>query len=236
MIIFTLNKHELHMEWKIEEYRRKGGEIASTPDGHKYFLNSRPTATYINLKCVLFRKGCKGSAKLILDVNLLFPKSEHNHDIEEYNADILALKAKCRKRANSYRDNLREIFNDVTRKDPAAHQITFKESESLMYRARCASQPKIPTSVSEFCEMLPTTSITINLKATIKLEERVEIVHDIQYDGTFHVVPKLFYQLFTVYLSIGRNTIPAIHCLMTNKDEERYTAVIIKIKELIPQL
>ena len=237
------------MEYKIEEYRRKGGKIASTPDGHKYFLNSRPTATYINLKCVLFRKGCKGSAKLILDVNLLFPKSEHNHDIEEYNADIFALKAKCRKGANSNRDNIREIFNEVTRTDPAAHQITFKECESLMYRARCASQPKIPMSVSEFCEMLPTTSFAINLKATIKLDARVAViffsekiyeimadVHDIQYDGTFHVVPKLLYQLFTIFLSIGRNTIPAIHCLMTNKDEELYTAVIITIKELIPQL
>ena len=154
---------------------------------------------------MLFRKGCKGSAKLILDVNLLFPKSEHNHDIEEYNADIFALKAKCRKGANSNRDNIREIFNEVTRTDPAAHQITFKECESLMYRARCASQPKIPMSVSEFCEMLPTTSFAINLKATIKLDERVAViffsekiyeimadVHDIQYDGTFHVVPKLF--------------------------------------------
>ena len=172
-----------------------------------------------------FQERLQRSAKLIIDVNLLFPKSEHNHDIEEYNADIFALKAKCSKRANSDRDNLREIFNDVTRTDPAAHQITFKECESLMYRARCASQPKIPTSVSEFCEMLSTTSFAINLKATIKLEERVAIiffsekitkimadVHDSQYDSTFHVVPKLFYQLFTVFLSIGRNTIPAIHC------------------------
>ena len=99
------------MEYKIDEYQRKGGKIASTPDGHKYFLNSRPAASYINLKCVLFRKGCKGSAKLILDVNLLFPKSEHKHDVEEYKTDIFALKAKCRKRANSCRDNLREIFN-----------------------------------------------------------------------------------------------------------------------------
>ena len=147
------------MEYKIEEYRRKGGKIAFTPDGHKYFLNNRPTTTYINLKCVLIRKGCKGSAKLILDVNLLFPKSEHNHDVEEYKASIFALKAKCRKRANSCRDNLREIFNDVTRADPAAHLITFKECESLMYRAKCASQPKIPMSVSEFCEMLPTTAL-----------------------------------------------------------------------------
>ena len=104
-------------------------------------------------------------------------------------------------------------------------------------------------SVNEFCEMLPTTSFAINFKATIKLEERVAVifftekiyeiiadVHDIQYDGTFHVQPKLFCQLFTIFLSIGRNTILAIHCLKTTKDEELYTAVIIKIKELIPQL
>ena len=89
------------MEYKIEEYRRKGGKIASTPDGYKYFLNSRPTSTYIYLKCVLFRKACKGSAKLIPEVNLIFPKTEHNHDVEEYKAKVFVLKAKCRKRASS---------------------------------------------------------------------------------------------------------------------------------------
>ena len=31
-------------------------------------------------------------------------------------------------------------------------------------------------------------------------------VYDIQYDGTFYVVPKIFYQLFTIFLSIGRNS------------------------------
>lgn len=57
--------------------------------------------------------------------------------------------------------------------------------------------------------MLPTTNFAVNLKAIIKLDERVAViffsekiyevmadVHDIQYDGTFYVVPKLFYQLF----------------------------------------
>ena len=237
------------MEYKIEEYRRKGGKIASTPDGYKYFLNSRPTSTYIYLKCVLFRKACKGSAKLIPEVNLIFPKTEHNHNVEEYKAEVFALKAKCRKRASSSKDNLREIFNNVTRTDPSAHQITFKECESLMYRARCDSQPRLPKSAVEFCEMLPTTNFAANLKATIKLDERIAIIffsekistlmadiHDIQYDGTFYVVPKLFYQLFTIFLTVGRHSIPAIHCLMTNKDEELYTAVILKIKELIPQL
>ena len=39
-----------------------------------------------------------------------------------------------------------------------------------------------------------------------------------------------------LFLSIGRHTIPAIHCLLTNKDEELYRAVLEKIREIIPQL
>ena len=107
---------------------------------------------------------------MILDINLLFPNSEHNHDVEEYKTDIFALIAKCRKRANSCRDDLREIFNDA----PEAHRITFKECESLMYRAKCASQPKIPMSVSESCEMLP---INYNLQGQCLIGKEAHEMH-----------------------------------------------------------
>ena len=62
-------------------------------------------------------------------------------------------------------------------------------------------------------------------------------VHDIRY-GTFYVVLRLFYQLFTIFLTVGtwKTQHSAIHCLMTNKDEQLYIVVILKIKELIPQL
>ena len=60
----------------------------------------------------------------------------------------------------------------------------------------------------------------------------MEDISDIQFD----VVPKLFYQLFTIFISIGTHTLPAIHCLITHKDEDLYTAVILKIKDIIPQL
>ena len=80
--------------------------------------------------------------------------------------------------------------------------------------------------------MLPTTRFAVNLKAIIELDVRVADIflsekiysvmadiHDIQYDGTFYVVPTQFYQLFAIFVPIGRNAIPAIHCLMTNKEE-----------------
>ena len=49
-------------------------------------------------------------------------------------------------------------------------------------------------------------------------------------NGTFYVVPRLFHQLFSTVLSTERHSIPVIHCLMTHKDEELYTALVLKIK------
>ena len=45
-----------------------------------------------------------------------------------------------------------------------------------MYKTRYASQPKVPISVIEFCEMLPTTNFAVNLKATIKLDKRIAVI------------------------------------------------------------
>ena len=87
------------------------------------------------------------------------------------------------------------------------------------------------------------------MKAIVILHERIAMfffsdkiydilgdIYDIQFDGTFYVESRLFYQLFTIFLSTGRHNIPVIHCLMTHKDEELYTARVLKIKELLPQL
>ena len=99
-----------------------------------------------------------------------------------------------------------------------------------------------------FCQVLPTTNFAVNLKATVIVDGRIAVIffsdklYDlsqisrIQFDGTFYTVPKQFYQLCTIFQSIGRHAIPAIHCLLTNKDEELYRAVLEKIREIIPQL
>ena len=102
---------------------------------YEYFSN-RKKSDCVYLKCVLFSNGCKGSAKLNTEVNLVYPKSVHNHDLDTYNTEVFALKSACRIRAKNSRDNLRDIFNDITRSDPSAHKVTSKECESLMFRAR----------------------------------------------------------------------------------------------------
>ena len=61
-------------------------------------------------------------------------------------------------------------------------------------------------------------------------------VEEIQFDGTFYTVPIQFYQLWTVFASIGGHVIPCIHFFLSGKQEILYTEVLQKIRELVPQL
>ena len=83
---------------------------------------------------------------------------EHNHAVDAYKTDIYKLKTKCKRVATT---GLREVFDEVTRNDLCAREISFAECESSMYRARRQIQPKIPLTATEFVEMLSTTSLSV---------------------------------------------------------------------------
>ena len=68
-----------------------------------------------------------------------------------------------------------------------------------------------------------------------KLDTFISEICGVHFDGTFQTVPNQLYQLWTILFCVGRHCLPAIHCLMTSKEEELYTAVIHKIKSLLPQ-
>ena len=129
------------MEYTVEEYRRTVGKIYTTSDGHKY-IHSKIMEKYIYLKCTLFRECCKGFGKLNRERNLISPLNQHNHDIEDYKAEIFQLKTKCKTIAKHTQINLRKAFDDVTRTEPCAFDISFRECESAIYRARRTFQPK----------------------------------------------------------------------------------------------
>ena len=88
------------------------------------------------------------------------------------------------------------------------------------------SQPKNPHIAIQFCDQ-STTYLAIHLKAIAILGERIAItffsentwevfgdLSEIQFDETVYVMI-LSYQSFTIFLSIGRLSVPGIHCLTT---------------------
>ena len=242
----SLNR-KTNMEYTLQEYKRREGKVFTTSDGHKY-IRSKITEKYLYLKCALFRQNdCKGTGRLNRETNLITPLTHHHHSNEDYQSNIFDLKAKCKTLAKHTQTNLRKVFDDATRTDPSAHDVSFAECEAAMYRARRTLQPKIPQSASEFSEMLSSTHLGTYHKFTVTCDGQTGVfffsdqmktfmaeVTNIQFDGTFYTVPNQFYQLWTVFVSVGRNTLPAIHYLLTAKNQELYQAVLESLKENIP--
>ena len=116
-----------------------------------------------------------------------------------------------------------------------------------MYKRRRISQPKLPRNVFEFDELLRESQYSDNFLKTVIETDQVAIIFgssymlsmlnsstEIHFDATFKVVPRLFSQLFTIFIHINHHAIPALHILMTNKPETLYNASILAIRELIP--
>ena len=87
-------------------------------------------------------------------------------------------------------------------------------------------QPKIPPTASELCAILPTTDFgnyykfsgtcgnqTAVVFFSDKMNNFLTEVTNIQFDGTFFTVPVQFSQLWTIFVAVGRHTLPTIHCL-----------------------
>ena len=79
-------------------------------------------------------------------------------------------------------------------------------------------------------------TLSLNDKTAVIFSEHIqsilaEIGHiHVQFDGTFYTVTVQFYQLWTIFVSIDRYTLPAIHYLMASKNQELYTAIFGSIR------
>ena len=110
-----------------------------------------------------------------------------------------------------------------------------------MYKRRRISQPKLPSNVIEFDKYLRESKYLDNHLKTVIETDQVTIIFgsrymlsklnsstDIHFDATFKMVPLINFKMvpFINY--------PSLHVLMTNKSETLYNALLLVIRELIP--
>ena len=107
--------------------------------------------------------------------------------------------------------------------------------------------PLLPKDIQDFCQLIVETPYSHLYKAGVSVNggsavilasdfmlEKIKGAEQIQFGGTFFTVPRIFYQLFTIFITFNRHSIPAIHILMENKTKELYFTVIMKLSEIIP--
>ena len=116
-----------------------------------------------------------------------------------------------------------------------------------MLKRRRIEVPGNPKTPGEFERMLKQTRFAKNFRTMVIVSEgfaaifatdlmlsALQDANYINFDGTFYVVPKLFYQLSTIFIQRGHHALPAIHVLMSQKCESLYIAILQKIVEIIP--
>ena len=67
------------MNYTLDTFKHIRGLIYTTSDNHKYLVSKRKSDNTIYLKCVLFREGCKATAKLNQNSLLIDQLASHNH-------------------------------------------------------------------------------------------------------------------------------------------------------------
>ena len=212
------------------------------------YSNVRSNSKYRYLRCILYRKlKCKGFGKIDLYSNQFIPTQDHNHDTDAYKTQQIDLRNKLKRAAETSSDRLRDIFNDTCRNHQEAASISYRNTRCIMSKRRMLQIPGMPKTAVEFSQLLVYSRYSYMHKATVCVDNSVGTIFvsdkmilvaksckRICFDGTFYTVPKIFYQLFTIFCIQDEHTIPIIHVLMTNKSEELYKACINRVVEIIP--
>ena len=235
------------MEFSIVE-GKKLNSINYLSNGYRYVKYHENKGT-IYLRCALAKKsGCGALAKVSTSENLLNTTKHHDHSQNEHNSESISLANQIKRAAEVSSENLREVFNTECRNSPGASSLTFKNMQSTLSKRRKLQVPKLPSSAEEFDELLAHSPYSSNYRLTIKdgsdiavvfatdqMISKIKEIEVIHFDATFKVVPRIFYQLSTIFIRVKGHAIPALHILMTAKNEQLYRAVISAVRTYIPE-
>ena len=214
-----------------------------------WYVKVRESPNSIFLNCALFRThSCESFGKIDKLTDLFEVTNLHNHSVESHNKEKIILSNQIKRKAETTTCELKEIFNECCRDSIGASSVTFKKLESSMFKRRRKIQPRLPSCAQEFGVLLLESGYSTNHLKTVIQEDDValnfgsdsmvnkllDFTH-IQFDGTFKLIPRLFLQLFTIFVEFNGHTLPALHILMTRKTEQLYTAVFF-YSRIIPCL
>lgn len=183
---------------------------------------------------------------------LQVPHIEHADATVEIGRLLLA--DRCKRLAESNETPLRQIFNDVCRTTPeSAPYLSFPDVESSMYKRRRIAMPALPTSCYAVHDIIRGSRFaTIDgeefyrgvvdvgsdgMALVFASDRQLDLMHsasNVYFDGTFKVVPSIFFQLFTLFVPSFDFASPVLFALMTRKTQALYAAIFEKTKELVP--
>ena len=224
-------------------------------NGFLYRKNSAtPNKIFLNCQERKTNQKCMANAVLLINENLMFQKLKHNHAPPTLEARVNVLRHKILDSAGLVTDSsLFTIFKNLTvLEKEIGHLVNFKSLEPGMRKRREDLYPKIPQSFEDIDFFMKNAALDLNrhYKGLVRLEDNSPIgalfyheklfevlknMKKLGYDGTFFVVPKPCYQLWTVHFVIGQYYFPGVAVLLDGARKDMFKAIWKKIKELLGQ-
>nr|CAH0103572.1 unnamed protein product [Daphnia galeata] len=179
---------------------------------------------------------------------------EHNHPSEEEEIRRLAVRTECKEQAATQPERPKAIFESVRQRHPDAVIGYNPALERAMQRSKRRVQPPIPHSLDEaeallndsptyrrtlygeaefFKGRLSTATGTAFMFISMAILPLIRTTKEIHADGTFQVVPDLFYQLLTIQVMAYGRAFPVAYVLMTEKTAELYNLVMQRFLEVV---
>lgn len=197
---------------------------------------------------------CHGSVKTI-KVNgnyKIISCEEHNHlaSPEQVLKQTFNLELKKAAKETSLPPSRihQELYSKLT-KDEAFYVNNYNAARQVIKNARKDLVPREPQNVHEFEVPDMFSSFLLTDVSDIK-ENRVIIFcqpnhakllcesETVLMDGTFSIVSKLFYQLYTIHGLVSRinnETMPLVYCLMTSKSSDAYRLLFTTLKSVFKE-
>ena len=248
------DQHQSSGNYEIVPGRTKTSKLYKQ-NGFLYRKNSaRPNKIFLNCQERKTNQKCMANAVLLINENLMFQKIKHNHAPPTLETRVNVLRHKILDSAGLVTDSsLFTIFKNITVVEKEiGHLVNFKSLEPGMRKRREDLYPKIPQSFEDIDFLMKNAALGLNrhYKGLVRLEDKSPIgalfyheklfevlknMKKLGYDGTFFVVPKPCYQLWTVHFVIGQHYFPGVAVLLDGARTDIYKAIWKKIKELLGQ-
>ena len=218
-------------------------------------MNRRERDGSIYWRCTWSRNShCTGTITTDIDDWLVFIKDTHNHPRDD---SAIVAKKLVNDLKSKTQDNIRPVpqlyLEEIQRvvglpnaDEVAANLPTFSAVKSALYRQRRKLIPALPSTRAEVafeCEwaqtangksfLLPEDGGDDNIVIFASEDDlpRLAEAECLYVDGTFHICPNIFYQVFTVHAVVNRVHVPLAYCLLPNKRQETYERVFTLLAE-----
>ena len=195
---------------------------------------------------------CPGYAHIDRLTNQMIMKRGHNHGPREEKIKVNELRHTILDAAGKVsNESLFQTFasNTELKKTKFGHKVLFPTMESGMRKRRGEKYPRIPKTFEDVDILMQSADEDLkkNYRGLLKVEDKpigIILYHkelikvmasmtELGYDGTFYVVPKPWYQLWTVHFIVQGKFFPGLSVIFDGATTEEYQAAWEYLKKLL---